>query len=169
MLKKEARGLALANRKNEDIIKASNIVVEAIIKSKLLDDKSNIGIYYPLGKEIDITTLLDYYPNKNFYLPITKDEIYFVNYNKNTKLINGPFNTKEPVGDKVDREKIDVFIIPCVAISNLNQRIGYGKGYYDRYLSGYSGLKLGICYKNSAGLDVECDDFDVVLDYIFLG
>ena len=169
MNKKQARSLALKNRKNEDKIIASKLVLEAIIKSKILDNYSNIGIYYPLGNEINIMPLLEYYPNIKFYLPITKENIYFVKYITNDKLIDGPFHTKEPVGEMVNRDLIEVFIIPCVGISNTKQRIGYGKGYYDRYLSGYNGLKIGVCYKSESNLDVECDDFDVVLDYVFLG
>lgn len=169
MDKIEARRLALNNRKNEDKITASKLVLEAIIKSKVLDDYSNVGIYYPLGNELDIMPLIDYYPNISFYLPITKKNIYFVKYNQNDILIDGPFNTKEPIGEMVDRDKIEVFLIPCVGISNTNQRIGYGKGYYDRYLSDYNGLKIGVCYKSGSNLDVKCDDYDVVLDCVFLG
>ena len=80
---------------------------------------------------------------------------------------DGMFNTKEPIGKIVDRNTIDCFIIPCVAITTDNKRIGYGKGYYDRYLQGYRGLKIGICYDNMKNVDVKADLFDVIVDYKF--
>lgn len=167
MTKKEARAYALNLRKNENKVISSICVLDEIIESKILDRFNKIGIYYPIGKEMNITELLIKYPDKSFYLPITKDELSFALYDDN--LVDGPFNTKEPTTNPINRELIECFIIPCVAISCSNQRVGYGKGYYDRYLEGYKGYKIGICYKNAVNLDIECDEYDVKLDMIFLG
>ena len=169
MNKIEARKLCLNNRKELDVKSISKDVVNDIYNSCVLKNCKNIGIYYPLKYEIDITSLLDLYPDKVFYLPITTDELSFVRYDKKTVLKDGPFNTKEPVGNIINRDMIDCFFIPCVGINKYNKRIGYGKGYYDRYLGDYKGLKLGICYKNAYGLDVELDEFDLVLDKVFIG
>ncbi len=169
MKKIEARKQALALRKDIDNIKISKQIINDIYNSNVLDRFNNIGIYYPLGKEIDITSLVDLYPNKKFYLPITKNDIYFVSYDNNTPLYDGPFKTKEPKGIEILRDKIECFIIPCVCISKDNKRVGYGKGYYDRYLNGYNGYKIGICYKDSNDLDIDMDTFDVSLNMKFVG
>ncbi len=169
MKKIDARKNALSLRKNLDTAKISKKVLEDIFNSKILDRFENVGIYYPLGNEIDITGLLDLYPNKKFYLPVTKDNIHFVCYDKSTILADGPFKTKEPSGVEVDRDIIECFIIPCVCISKDNKRVGYGKGYYDRYLNGYNGYKIGICYKDSNDLDIDMDTFDVSLNMKFVG
>lgn len=169
MNKIDARKNALEIRKNEIKAISSEIALNSILDLKVLNDYNHIGLYYPIGKEIDLMKLLNFYPDKTFYLPITRDEIAFIKYSLNDQLIAGPFNTKEPVGDIVDRDEVECFIIPCVAISKDKQRIGYGKGYYDRYLEGYQGLKIGVCYKNSVDLDIICDEYDVVLDYVIAG
>ncbi len=167
MNKAEARILSLNLRKKENKIKASNNIIEALIKSNILNNFKKVGIYYPIGNEIDIMPLINYYKNIEFYLPKTEDEISFIKYDG--LLIDGPFKTKEPVGEIIKRDLIECFIIPCVAISKDLKRLGYGKGYYDRYLNDYKGLKIGICYKNSSYLDIEMDSFDVKLDKIFIG
>ena len=167
MTKNEARILALKLRKNENTMLESEKTIKAIVESNILDAYDNIGIYYPIKNEINILKLLDIYPNKKFYLPITSDEINFVRYEKDDILKDGLFNTKEPIGKIVDINTIDCFIIPCVAITTDNKRIGYGKGYYDRYLQGYRGLKIGICYDNMKNVDVKADLFDVIVDYKF--
>lgn len=169
MDKSTARKYALTLRKNVIPSISSEKVLMEIMQSKIINDNQHIGIYYPIGKEIDILSLVKKYPNKKFYLPVTKEELYFVPYTADTLLVQGPFHTKEPKGEVIPREKITCFFIPCVAISKDNKRIGYGKGYYDRYLQNYKGIKVGICYANSADLDVSCDDFDIELDYKFLG
>ena len=170
MNKNEERAKALKLRRNEDVKSSSSIVLGQLKNSNILDKYNNIGIYYPLGKEIDIMDIMNIYPDKNYYLPITKDEISFIKYNKNDLLVDGAFKTKEPVGGEiVSRDMIECFIIPCVAITKDNKRIGYGKGYYDRYLEGYNGLKIGICYKSADCVDLEGDSYDIKLDYKILG
>lgn len=169
MDKKEIRKEALALRKNKDSKKTSVILVNNIIESGLLENYNNIAIYYPIKEELNVLSLMDYYKNKNFYLPKTLDEIEFISYKKGDILIDGPFNTKEPLGNPVNRDMIDCFIIPCVGIGKNNKRLGYGKGYYDRYLSGYNGLKIGVCYLESGNIDYEFDNHDLILDYKFLG
>ena len=167
MNKAEARILSLNLRKKENKIKASNNIIEALIKSNILNNFKKVGIYYPIGNEIDIMPLINYYKNIEFYLPKTEDEISFIKYDG--LLVDGPFKTKEPVGEIIKRDSIECFIIPCVAISKDLKRLGYGKGYYDRYLNDYKGLKIGICYKSASYLDIEMDSFDVKLDKIFIG
>ena len=109
----------------------------------------------------------DYYKDIEFYLPKTENDLSFIKYDGN--LFDGPFHTKEPIGNAINRDLIECFIIPCVAISKDLKRIGYGKGYYDKYLKDYKGLKIGICYNDVKALDVLMDDFDLKLDIIFTG
>lgn len=167
MNKIEARKKALDIRKELDSNTISNKIVDEIIKSNILDSYNHIGIYYPIGNEINIIGLLDYYKDKNFYLPITRDEIHFIKYQTNDKLVKAKFNTYEPIGEIVNRSNIGCFIIPCVAISADNKRLGYGKGYYDRYLSNYDGLKIGVCYKELTNIDIIMDEHDIKLDKVF--
>ena len=168
MNKLEARSYALQKRKEVSIKKIEEDVINEIIASKILEPFKHIGIYYPIGKEMNLLPLASYYKDKEFYLPITKEEISFVKYNKEIPLVDGPFHTKEPMGSIRNRDEIECFIIPCVALSLHNQRLGYGKGYYDRYLAGYKGLKIGIVYKNAI-LDIDMDSYDLVLDIVYSG
>ena len=78
MKKIEARAYALKNRLNKNKYILEEKLVNEIIKSNVLDKYKHIGIYYPIGDEMSVLKLLSYYTDKNFYLPITKDEISFV-------------------------------------------------------------------------------------------
>lgn len=167
MNKKEARAYALKN-KHMDKKESSLSLVNNIIESNVLEKFKHIGIYYPIGDEMSVLKLLSHYPDKSFYLPITKENIDFISYKLEDPLYDGKFKTKEPKGTITRRDDIECFIIPCVAISKDNKRVGYGKGYYDRYLEGYSGLKIGVCYKENI-LDVVTDSYDISLDIVFTG
>ena len=80
MLKSVARKNALRSRKTKDTHQSSKIVIEKIISSGILNSYNNIGVYYPIGSEINIMDIMEYYPDKSFYLPITKEEIAFIKY-----------------------------------------------------------------------------------------
>lgn len=168
MNKKEARQLALLGRKDKDQSMASSVILDAILSSQVLEQFHTIGIYYPLGREIDLMPLVTKYPEKIFYLPKTKDEISFVLYKNKDTLIPGPFHTMEPIGEETPRDSIECFILPCVGIMRDNRRIGYGKGYYDRYLDGYQGYTIGIVYDNAI-FDIEGDIFDISVNQVFRG
>ena len=167
MDKIEARKIALELRKNKDSIAISKKIVNDIIESNMLDKFNHIGIYYPIKNEIDITALVDYYRDKSFYLPKTKDEISFGIYKKGDILVDGKFKTKEPISKDIYRDVMDCIIVPCVGISN-NQRIGYGKGYYDRYLKGYKGYIIGITFSDCI-FNCKMDEHDQKINYLFRG
>lgn len=166
MNKKEARRLALEKRKAFDVDKISKLIEDKIISSNLLSKYNNIGIYYPLKYEINLLGLIKYYQEKDFYLPKTKDILEFSKYSLNDTLVDGPFKTKEPISDSIDINIMDCVIIPCVSITKEKRRIGYGKGYYDKTLASYRGLKIGICYRDFTDLDVISDEYDLIMDVV---
>ncbi len=67
------------------------------------------------------------------------------------ELSPGTFGVPEPTGDAAnlltDRSK-GLCIVPALCYDRRGYRLGYGKGYYDRYLSGFGGTVIGICYSN---------------------
>ena len=167
MNKIEARKYSLNIRKELFSINKNSYFVNKL--KEVLKNYNNIGIYYPIGSEINVMDIIKEYPNKNFYLPITRDEISFIKYTLGDKLLDAKFHTKEPIGEIVSRDNIECFIIPCVAISNNKKRLGYGKGYYDRYLKDYKGFKIGIIYKELNNIDFDTNDYDIKLDLIIEG
>ena len=168
MDKKELRKSLILKRDSlEDI---SLKICKQIIDSHLLDNAKNIGIYYPLKSEISVLPLIDAYKDKCFYFPKTLDEISFYKENDINNFKEAKFHVMEPISNELmNRDEIDVFIVPCVGITKDRQRIGYGKGYYDRYLKGYKGITIGVNYKELSSIDFKCDSWDLVLDYVIVG
>lgn len=70
----------------------------------------------------------------------------------------------EPVGGQIAQD-VDVAIIPLVAYDGLN-RVGHGKGYYDRYLKSHDCLKIGLAFDCQYVSGLAVDDFDVPLDIL---
>ena len=132
-----------------------------------------IGLYYPIQNEVDITPLYQnlWDLNKDLYLPsIKKSRLEFIRFNKDDELITGAYNIPIPKQQNhIIREEIPQFIIiPCVACDTRRFRLGYGKGFYDRFLSqaGKNSFKLGVCYELQLVKNLPAESHDIQLDVI---
>lgn len=166
MIKAEAREYVLTERKCIDFQLLSKQVIKKIVEENILWNKEKIGLYYPLKWEINLLDLLNIYPHKKFYFPAIHYKMEFKIFDSLTSFIPGPFHTMQPMTEIVDINEIDLIFIPCLATSKTKQRLGYGKGYYDRALESYQGVKIGICPSVFQNLDVEMEHHDIVLDFI---
>lgn len=119
-------------------------------------------IYNSFGTEVDTKLIIGALrqQKKNVYLPRVEGEnMVAVPYGETKK---GAFGIEEPTGQAYCG-KIDVAVIPLLAVNGRGFRLGYGKGYYDRFLKGKDILKVGLGY--SFQLDEFTEDkWDEPLD-----
>lgn len=91
-------------------------------------------------------------------------EFYFSDYNS---LAEGMYGIKEPLSNP-ENKVIDfaetVCIVPGLAFSKDGYRLGYGKGYYDRFLSEFKGISIGICYDECLCDILPKDTYDMQVD-----
>ena len=71
-----------------------------------------------------------------------------------------------PTTDLTLKDEMDVIIVPVVGFDRQNNRIGYGKGFYDRYLSDYKHKTIGLAFDEQEYRHIPHDENDVALDYI---
>lgn len=136
--RKIAKEIRLSLFANGQIHQKSSAIVSKILNSSDFQNAKNIALYYPLLGEIDLRGLLNY-PNKNFYLPrCIGMDMEFVLYQGEDFLIDGDFKIKVPLGNAINPEILDIIYIPALMANNKNFRLGYGKGYYDRFLSKFA-------------------------------
>jgi 5-formyltetrahydrofolate cyclo-ligase len=85
-----------------------------------------------------------------------------------TKIKKNPYNIPEPVdGIEVSNDKIDVVFIPLLAFDKQGYRVGYGKGFYDRFLSNCKPetIKIGLSFFDAENDITDVFESDVRLDY----
>lgn len=83
-------------------------------------------------------------------------------------LKDGKFGIPEPkIPSPFPEERIDFVVVPGVAFDKAGFRLGYGKGYYDRFLRGISPFKLGVCQKEFYLDSLPHDEYDVKMDAVF--
>lgn len=147
--------------KGEEREKADQAILENFLEA--FGGRESFFIYNSFSSEADtkriISALLT--AGKRVYLPLVAgDEILAVPYGQTKK---GAFGINEPEGQPFSGD-IEVTVIPLLAVNKFLQRIGYGKGYYDRYLRNANTKKVGLGYSFQTA-EFDGDEWDVPLDY----
>ena len=143
-----------------------------LIKRK---NKKNIALYYPSNYEVDTFELFNLLEKEGGYsisLPIiiNNKEMEFVKWKLFDPLKVNSFGFLEPI----KKNKIvypDLFLLPLLAFDKNNYRLGYGKGYYDKFLNKYLKLNknimtIGVAFSFQKYNKLPISKFDVKLDYI---
>ena len=144
-----------------------------LIKSNFKKKNLRLAIYYPSNFEINVLKLLenDFLKNQGVLIPAIekKNDMNFYLWEKNQALFVNKFGMLEP-----DRTKIKIpnfMLVPILAFDNHKHRLGYGRGFYDRYLNKYlkkfkNILTVGIAFSFQRHHKLPKDNDDVKLDYI---
>ncbi len=129
--KKELRIQAKKIRKNLDIKIISQKLVDLIRQADIYKSADNVLIYYPKENEIDLLDLLN--DDKKFYLPkIDGNNLLICPFSQELSI--SKFNTLEPCTDAVSSNILDLAIVPALMADKCGNRLGYGGGFYDRFL-----------------------------------
>ena len=150
-----------------EIEKASKSVLKNLLTLDFIKDKTNFFIYNSIKNEVDTAYIIDYLKvnNKAISCPLTIGDNMIAVLPTDSEWVLGDFNVKIPKSYK-ETNKIDVAIIPLLACDKNLNRIGYGKGYYDKFLSKADCIKVGSCYDFQVVESITPNGFDVPLDYI---
>ncbi len=122
-----------------------------------------VMLYMPIKGESDVTELID--NTKTFLTPVTDgDEMYAAIVGEMEK---GDFGVLVPKNKTAfDKFKIDVVIVPGVAFDKKFNRMGFGKGYYDKFLKDINPLKIGVCHSFQLLDEIPSEEHDVKMDII---
>lgn len=159
------------NHINDEAIKKQSLsIIEQIKKDSDFINAQSVAIFYPMAKEVDLLGLLED-KNKTFYFPKVENQVIrFYPYDQKTVFIKSAFGVLEPKGNTESYEAIDYMLAPALAISNDFYRIGYGKGFYDRYLKMHRPKKvMGVIYDFQKLDTIPHDEYDEKLDGYFKG
>ena len=104
---------------------------------------------------------------KEISLPrIVNDEIVFKKITSLEKLENGPYDIMEPRDDYETVNNNDLIIVPTIGITRLGDRLGYGFGYYDRYLAGTDAKTISLTFAQQIVKSIPNMENDVKIDWI---
>ena len=147
----------------------SEKIVSKLMKTKIISEAKSIGCYYSIGSEVQtvelITRLLD--EKKSVSLPvISNSAMSFRIIEDMARLEKNEFDIPEPKDNAIIQEKHDVILIPCVGLDNEGNRVGYGQGFYDKYLEGDNAIKIALSYSKQIVKSIPVSDKDIKMDWI---
>lgn len=159
MDKTQARKECFAQLKS--IYNKENRDYELSVKlNEILKDYKHVGIYMPIRNECNLNLSGDF---KLLYPRVFGKEMKY--FDDSMGFDTSDFGIKEPLSTT---EIIpDIIIAPCVGYFN-NYRLGYGGGYYDRYLAKHDIITIGIAYKETNLNDLEVNEYDIALKEIIV-
>ena len=166
MNKEDIRKLMLIKRKNIPNKKElSTKIVNKIINLGIYKKSRVVALYNSLPNEVDTSSLLND-NDKVVLLPkISNNKIIFIEINDSTKYKKSNIGVLEPIGEEY-LGNIDLIIVPGVSFDKKGNRLGFGKGYYDRYLCNKDIFKIGICFEEQLLDNLPVDKFDIKMDVI---
>ena len=152
---------------NDEKLQAAELVFKQLFQLEQWEKAHRVLSYHSLPDELQTIQFLDKMISKELYLPKVDGELLrIVTYDK-TCLKSGAYNIMEPdVDSYFPVEKIELIIVPGVAFDKQKNRLGRGKGYYDRLLSNTNALKIGICYDFQLVEEIPTNPHDIKMDMI---
>jgi len=178
MLKKELRTIYKNKREaldSNEIEKRSLNILDLFTEKFELRNKT-ISIFLPIKKAFEINTfhfLKQWQENPSIKVTIPKSD--FSNntlthhlFSKGEKLELNSYGIPEPINNKIiDEKQIDIVIVPLFTIDKNGNRVGYGKGFYDRFLNKCKKncLFIGINLFEEIEIIDNVNKFDIKLDY----
>ncbi len=146
----------------------------SIVKTlfSLCSKYNRIGVYLAKDNEVNIDSLINslFKSKKQVFAPkITQNEIKFIeisDLSADSFTINN-YGIREPLSNKhIECDDLELIIVPGVAFDRLMNRLGHGKGYYDKYLLNFKGIKVGICFEELLFKELPNDSHDIKMDMV---
>lgn len=150
----------------------SQCVVDRLMHHSRIVEAKTVMMYYSLPDEVDTHEAVDMLVamGKKVVLPVVVDDENMVlrTYRGRNDLKQGTYNIYEPAGEVfTDYGSVDVVVVPGVGFDTNGNRLGRGKGYYDRFLSTIpQAYRIGMCFDFQKVDSVPTDANDVAVNEV---
>jgi 5-formyltetrahydrofolate cyclo-ligase len=149
----------------------STAISTKITNWEIFKNSMIVLVYMPIKAEVDLQSLLRQHPEKYWVLPriLPGDEhILRVHPYIPGRLICHQFGMAEPEADlpEIPLSRIELALVPGLAFDRNGWRLGYGGGYYDRFLKDFTGIRTGITYGDLLVESLPHDENDVQMNWV---
>jgi 5-formyltetrahydrofolate cyclo-ligase len=176
MLKKDLRKIYLEKRmtlsKDEVNFLSEKIFDEFILQFNVIENQK-VSIFLPISKFNEINTLefIKFLWSKklNVFIPkIIDKDLISVKFTSETVLIQNSWGILEPLSNQNEETVFDYVITPLLYCDSFGNRVGYGKGFYDKFFQTINSdaKKIGVNYFSPTDVIDDISELDVKLDYL---
>ena len=169
--KAKLRSICKEKRKHiENKIEKEKTIAKKILNHEKVKKTNNILIYVSMDIEVATIELIKelFKLNKNIYVPkVIGKNIKFYKIDSLNELKISKLGILEPITNiEYTNNNDSVCIIPGLMFSKNNNRLGYGGGYYDRFLKNCNTYKIGICFKEFLVDNLEAEKHDIKMNEV---
>lgn len=178
MDKKEFRDITIKNRNNLSLAERNymdDLILDKLLKSKMYKESINIFTFINYGSEVQTKSFITKAigDGKRVFVPkmvkgTREMKAVEINSLENLKPDNWGILEPKTFDGEVDKQCLDLIIVPGVVFDRSGNRIGYGGGYYDRYFSDLNFIikKVVLAYDMQVVESLESEEHDVKVDFI---
>ena len=131
-----------------------------------------LGGYYPYNYEVNIMNILKKFEKQNYIISLPKikknSQMDFFHWSTRDPMNINKYGIPEPISNQIKYP--DILLVPLVAFDKNLNRVGYGGGFYDRYIKKIKKIKkvitIGLAYSFQKVKKISVNKYDVKLDYI---
>lgn len=181
--KKEIRRAVLAERKAldaETVALASQVICRRVMETDAYKEAEDVCLYMPINNEVDVLLLAGEAESEGKKVWVPKvvsrsadgeaGEMVFNRYegNSGVNTVKGAYDIMESVSEEILKPKETTLIImPGAVFTPWKDRIGYGGGFYDRFLSENPMCRtVAVCYDLQVVDEIPTEEFDRKPDYV---
>jgi len=170
--RKSLRSFLLEKRDNTsfDFMKIASAKIQNKLKKiNAFRNAQKIGMYYPIGSEILTQDIIQELLSngKDVFLPkVIGENMEFRKIIDFSSLEKGSFDIMEPKDDCQIDNDLDVVLVPTVGISPSGVRLGYGNGFYDRFLAEHKSVTISLTLEKQIIKKIPKSEHDIMIDWI---
>ncbi|MBE6103736.1 MAG: 5-formyltetrahydrofolate cyclo-ligase [Erysipelotrichaceae bacterium] len=170
MNKRELRKLLRESKLPEDYMKRAGMnIASKVIDTALFRNAGSVFCYVSTAEEPSTEMIIsEALKTKKVFVPkcISDSEMLAVRIHSAEELKTGHYGIPEPVDVSETSVSFDLMIVPCMAAGRNGERLGHGRGYYDRFLKKAKGKVVSLCYEENIRNDIDMDENDVFMPIV---
>ncbi len=134
--------------REEEKLSSSGLIEDSLFARPRFAEARTVAFYITKGNEVDTRRMISraMEEGKEVLLPVTDHKITLFRFSSFDSLVSGKYGIMEPKERVPPSREPDVVVVPGVSFGLCMHRLGYGKGYYDRFLSTSSAYRIGVCF-----------------------
>ncbi|WP_368256859.1 5-formyltetrahydrofolate cyclo-ligase [Enterococcus innesii] len=145
------------------------VILQLLFSSQIWQTAKSVGVIRSLPFEFDTAAIFakGFEQNKRIAVPKAQQKkLQFYHVEPTTRYEASAFGVEEPISEQ-EAHHLDLLIVPGLAFSKTGYRIGFGGGYYDRFLSAFDGKTVSLVFGEQFNDQWTPDVFDIPIDKIY--
>lgn len=147
---------------------------EQLFNSDVWKKSDSIGVTISQGSEWDTVSIIEQAWKENKKVSVPKSihktrELHFYEIDHFNQVEKGYYDLQEPIPEKTtftEPNDMELLIVPGLAFNKQGYRVGFGGGYYDRFLANFSNERVSLVYTKQFMDDIPVEEFDLPVDHI---